>query len=108
MNVTVSVSNVNIFVDRCPESLINTIKEIIMPTVQEIKDAIAAESQEVAARIAELQAKIEVLLNQASNGGAATEQELQEILDGVKSIFNPTQPGGEQPTDPTDPVDPEV
>ena len=106
MNVTIEISTINVFIDRYPANLENILKDILMPTVQEIKDAIFAEAQEVATKIAELEASIQALKDQIANGSPATEQDLQDILEGVKGIFNTAPPSDEQPVDPGSTIEP--
>jgi hypothetical protein len=63
------------------------IKEIIMATKEEVLTAIADEGTEVAAKIAELQAKIDELI---AAGTGATAADLEEIKLAVQGIFAPT------------------
>lgn len=60
------------------------IKELIMATKDEVLDAIAAESAEVTAKIAELQTKIEDLIAAGTGASAA---DLEEIKLKVQNIL---------------------
>lgn len=62
------------------------LKEFIMATKQEVLDAVAEEGNEVAVKIAELQAKIDELI---AAGGGATAADLEEIKLAVQNIFTP-------------------
>ena len=62
------------------------LKEHIMATKDEVLAAIADEGNEVAVKIAELQAKIDELI---AGGGGATAADLEEIKLAVQGIFNP-------------------
>lgn len=62
------------------------LKEFIMATKDEVLAAIADEGNEVAVKIAELQAKIDDLV---SAGGGATAADLEEIKLAVQAIFTP-------------------
>jgi len=62
------------------------LKEFIMATKQEVLDAVAEEGNEVAVKIAELQAKIDELI---AAGGGATAADLEEIKMAVQGIFTP-------------------
>ena len=62
------------------------LKEFIMATKQEVLDAVAEEGNEVAVKIAELQAKIDELI---AAGGGATAADLEEIKVAVQGIFTP-------------------
>ncbi len=63
------------------------IGEDTMATVQEVKDAVAAEAAEVKARLDALQARIDELIAQGSSG--ATPEQLEEIKTLVQGIFTP-------------------
>lgn len=60
---------------------------IIMATLQEVKDAIAAEGAEVAAKIGALEAKIDELI---AAGAGASVADLDEIKSLVQNIYTPT------------------
>lgn len=60
------------------------IKELIMATKDEVLDAVAAEGAEVAAKIAELQTKIEDLI---ATGTGASAADLEEIKLAVQNIL---------------------
>lgn len=62
------------------------IKEYIMATKDEVLAAIADEGNEVAVKIAELQAKIDELI---ATGSGATAADLEEIKLAVQGIFTP-------------------
>lgn len=62
------------------------LKEFIMATKQEVLDAVAEEGNEVAAKIAELQTKIDDLI---AAGDGASEADLEEIKLAVQNIFTP-------------------
>ena len=61
----------------------------IMATLQELKDAVAAEAAEVKARVDALQAEVQALKDQLAAGGTVTEAQLDEVLAGIKNIFTP-------------------
>jgi hypothetical protein len=60
-----------------------------MATVQQLKDAIAAEAAEVKVKLDELEATVTALRDQIAAGGSVTEAQLDEVLLGVQSIFTP-------------------
>ncbi len=62
------------------------LKGLIMATKEEVLAAIADEGNEVAGKIAELQAKIDELV---AAGGGATAEDLEEIKLAVQAIFTP-------------------
>lgn len=62
------------------------LKEFIMATKQEVLDAVAEEGNEVAAKITELQTKIDELI---AAGTGATAEDLEEIKLAVQNIFTP-------------------
>ena len=62
------------------------LKEYIMATKDEVLAAIADEGNEVAAKIAELQTKIDDLI---AAGSGATAADLEEIKLAVQGIFTP-------------------
>jgi len=62
------------------------LKECIMATKDEVLAAIADEGNEVAAKIAELQTKIDDLI---AAGDGASEADLEEIKLAVQNIFTP-------------------
>ena len=62
------------------------LREFIMATKDEVLAAIAEEGNEVSAKIAELQAKIDELI---ATGGGATAEDLEEIKLAVQAIFTP-------------------
>ena len=62
------------------------LKEFIMATKDEVLSAITDEANEVAVKIAELQAKIDELI---AAGGGATAADLEEIKLAVQGIFTP-------------------
>lgn len=67
-------------------ALETNIKEYIMATKDEVLAAAAAEAGEVAARITELQAKIDELIAAGTGASAA---DLDEIKLAIQGIFNP-------------------
>lgn len=71
------------------------LKGLIMATKEEVLAAIADEGNEVAGKIAELQAKIDELI---AAGGGATAADLEEIKLAVQGIFTPAVV--EPPVDP--------
>jgi len=58
-----------------------------MATLQELKDAVAAEAAEVKARVDALEAEVQSLKDIIAAGGTITEAQLDEVLVGVKGIF---------------------
>ena len=62
------------------------IKEVIMTTKEEVLAAVADEKNEVALKLAELQAKIDELI---AAGTGATAADLEEIKLAVQGIFTP-------------------
>lgn len=69
------------------ERTINSILDkevIIMATLQEVKDAIAAEAAEVTAKVNELEAKIVLLI---AAGAGASAADLDELKTMVENIF---------------------
>jgi flagellar hook-associated protein FlgK len=69
--------------------------ETIMATLQQVRDAVAAEGQEVANRLNELATEIQSLKDQIANGNPVTEADLDTLLTDVQNIF--THPGGSGP-----------
>ena len=68
------------------------IRSEIMATKQEVLDAVAAESAEVAARINELLAEIQRLNDLIAAGGAVTAADLDELKAAVEAIFTAPPP----------------
>jgi len=68
------------------------LKEQIMATKQEVLDAVAAESAEVATRINELLAEIQRLNDLIAAGGAVTAADLDELKAAVEAIFTAPPP----------------
>jgi len=66
--------------------------ENIMATLQEVKDAIAAEGVQVTEKINELMAEIQALKDQIASGSAVTPEQLDELLAAVEAIFSPAVP----------------
>lgn len=58
---------------------------IIMATLQEVKDAIAAEGVEVAAKIQALEAKIQELIDAGSGASAADLDDLKALVQNIYS-----------------------
>jgi hypothetical protein len=82
--------------------LLETLEDKVddMATLQDVKDAIAAETAEVTAAVDDLMAQIKTLQDQITNGGVATAADLDDITASVKNIFTrqPTGPTGAVPT----------
>jgi TRAP-type mannitol/chloroaromatic compound transport system substrate-binding protein len=66
---------------------LETAKEQIMATLQEVKDAVAAEAAEVTAKVNELMAEIQALKDQIANGTNVTPEDLDALLASVNAIF---------------------
>lgn len=69
---------------------IKTTKEMggqIMSTLQDVKDAIAQEKQEVTDKLAEVNATIEELKKQIADGTAVTPEQFDELKAGINNIF---------------------
>jgi hypothetical protein len=66
---------------------LETAKEHIMATLQEVKDAVAAEAAEVTAKVNELMAEIQVLKDQIAAGTNVTPEDLDALLASVNAIF---------------------
>ena len=63
--------------------------DLIMATVQQLEEAIAAEKVEVTTKIDALAAEIVALKDQIAQGGTITEEQLDAVLFGVQNIFTP-------------------
>jgi hypothetical protein len=61
--------------------------EIIMATLQEVKDAVAAEAAEVTAKVNELLVEIQRLNDLLAAGGSVTAADLDELKASVEAIF---------------------
>ena len=61
--------------------------EIIMATLQEVKDAVASEAAEVTAMVNELLAEIQRLNDLLAAGGSVTAADLDELKASVEAIF---------------------
>jgi hypothetical protein len=79
-------------VERIIEKLSNletNLGDLIMATVQQLEEAIAAEKVEVTTKIDALAAEIVALKDQIAQGGTITEEQLDAVLFGVQNIFTP-------------------
>ncbi len=65
--------------------------EILMATVDQVKEAIAAEKEQVQVKLDELASEIQVLKDVIANGGTVTEEELDSVLEAVNNIFTPAE-----------------
>ena len=61
--------------------------EIIMATLQEVKDAVASEAAEVTAKVNELLVEIQRLNDLIAAGGSVTAADLDELKAAVEAIF---------------------
>ena len=61
--------------------------EIIMATLQEVKDAVASEAAEVTAKVNELLAEIQRLNDLLAAGGAVTAADLDQLKADIEAIF---------------------
>lgn len=61
-----------------------------MATVQDVKDAIAKEAEQVKQRLDELASTVQALRDQVANGSAATPEQLDELKVAVEGIFTPS------------------
>lgn len=61
--------------------------ETIMATLQDVKDAIAAEKAEITSKLADLDKQIQDLKDQIANGSPVTAADLDEIVSNVHDIF---------------------
>jgi flagellar hook-associated protein FlgK len=66
---------------------LETTKEQIMATLQEVQDAVAAEAAEVTAKVNELTAEIQRLNDLIAAGGAVTAADLDALKASVEAIF---------------------
>lgn len=58
-----------------------------MATLQDVKDAIAAEKAEITSKLADLDKQIQDLKDQIANGSPVTAADLDEIVSNVHDIF---------------------
>ena len=63
--------------------------ERIMATLQQVKDAVAAEAAEVKTKVDQLEADVQALKDQIAAGTAATAADLDDLLTQVQNIFTP-------------------
>lgn len=69
--------------------------EEVMATLEQLKDAVAAEAAEVKAHVDALAAEVQALKDQIANGGTVTEADLDQVLTDINNIFTtPSTPGG--------------
>lgn len=87
MNIKIDVYHHFASVDCLAE--INHKLGAIMATVQQLKDAVAAEAAEVKARIDSLEAEVKALKDQIAAGGTITEAQLDDVLTSIQGIFTP-------------------
>lgn len=62
-----------------------------MATVDQLKEAIAAEQAQVQTRLDELAVEIQTLKDVIAAGGTVTEEELDSVLEAVNNIFTPAE-----------------
>jgi hypothetical protein len=77
-NQSVVVNLLNILIART---------DILMTSVQDIRDAAAAEKAEVQAKLDELAAKIQALMDAQAGGTLVSEADMASILTDVQNIF---------------------
>lgn len=61
--------------------------EAVMASLEQVRDAVAAEAAEVKAHVDALGAEIQALKDQIANGGTVTEADLDQLLTDVNNIF---------------------
>lgn len=61
----------------------------IMATIQEVRDAAIREKAEVQVKLNAVAIEIQALRDQIANGGAATPEQLDELIAAITDIFTP-------------------